>query len=141
MKLVLQEFDPAGAARVQAEGEITIADFADPGKNPLELVLGPNWGTYRVLFSMEKVDFIDSSAIGWMIDSNRRFKDRGGRLVWYAPTPRVKDMIDLLRMRKVLDIHETEAEARVALNGSDGKASAGTAASASAGPATPQVKP
>jgi anti-anti-sigma factor len=128
MKLTLQEIDPAGIARVFGEGEITIHDFADPGKNPLEKVLGANWATCRVLLGMEKIEFIDSSAIGWMIDSNRRFRDKGGRLVWYAPTPRVKDMIDLLKMRQFLDIYETEADARKVLDGGAAKPAVAAAA-------------
>jgi len=116
MKLVLQEIHPTGHVRIGAEGEITIRDFADPGKNPFEVVLGANWSSQRVLLNMEQVAFIDSSAIGWMIDSHRRFKDKGGRLVLYAPTPRVKDMIDLLKMRQVLDVRDTESDACAALS-------------------------
>jgi anti-anti-sigma factor len=117
MKLSLLEIDKTGVARVGGQGEITIRDFADPGKNPLELVLGSTWATQRVLLNLEQVEFIDSSAIGWMIDTHRRFKDQGGRIIWYAPSPRVKDMIDLLKMRQLLDFKETEADARAAMAG------------------------
>jgi anti-anti-sigma factor len=117
MKLSLREIDKSGVVRVNAEGDITTRDFADPGKNPLELVLGSNWASHRVLIGLEKITFIDSSAIGWMIDCNRKFRDKSGRMILYAPTPRVKDMIDLLKMREVLEIHNTEAEAVAAING------------------------
>ncbi|HUB25116.1 MAG TPA: STAS domain-containing protein [Tepidisphaeraceae bacterium] len=115
MKLRLREIDKSGVVRVTAEGDITIRDFADPGKNPLELVLGEGWAGLRVLLGLDKISFIDSSAIGWMIDCNRKFKEKKGRMILYAPTPRVKDMIDLLKMREVLEIHNTEAEAMAAL--------------------------
>jgi anti-anti-sigma factor len=116
MKLRLREIDKSGVVRVNAEGDITIRDFSDPGKNPLELVLGEGWAGHRVLIGLDKISFIDSSAIGWMIDCNRKFKENKGRMILYAPTPRVRDMIDLLKMREVLEIHETEAEAAAAIN-------------------------
>src|ERR1700722_7726322 len=122
MKLSLREIDKSGVVRINAEGDITTRDFADPGKNPMELVLGANWPTHRVLMGLEKISFIDSSAIGGMIDCNRKFKEKGGRMLLYAPTPRVKDMIDLLKMREVLEIHNTEAEALAALQGGATKA-------------------
>jgi anti-anti-sigma factor len=121
MKLLLQEIDSSGVARISAQGDITIRDFADPAKNPLEIVLGSNWAKQRVVLGLEGIDFIDSSAIGWMIDTHRKFALQSGRVVWYAPTPRVKDMIDLLKMRQLLDIRETEAEARALVNGQEKK--------------------
>src|SRR5271170_4208190 len=117
MKLLLHEIDPTGVARITAQGDITIRDFADPAKNPLEIVLGSNWASQRVVLGLEQIEFIDSSAIGWMIDTHRKFRGQSGRVVWYAPAARVKDMIDLLKMRQLLDIRETEAEARTLVNG------------------------
>jgi anti-anti-sigma factor len=115
MKLALQEIDKSGVVRIAAEGEITIRDFADAGKNPLEAVLGVHWASHRVLLNMEQISFIDSSAIGWMIDCHRRFRQAGGRLVFCGPTPGVREMIDLLKMRQVLDIYETQTQAEAAL--------------------------
>jgi anti-anti-sigma factor len=125
MKITLLDLEKDGVARVAADGEITISDFADPGKNPLELVLGANWASQRVLFSLERVNFIDSSAIAWMMDTHRTFKNKSGRIVWYAPTARVRDMIDLLKMRRLLAIAEAEAEARAILNTSTDTATGG----------------
>lgn len=115
MKLTVQETDSASITHVLAEGDITIADFADPGKNPLELILGPDWAAKRLLVSMERIGFIDSSAFGWMFDCHRRCLQKGGNIAWFGPTPRVKEMIDLLKMRHLMAIYDTEAEARAAL--------------------------
>lgn len=127
MKLTLREIDKSGIVKIWGEGEITIRDFADAGKNPLENVLGATWASHRVVLNLERITFIDSSAIGWMIDCHRRFKEKGGKFVLYTPSPRVKDMVDLLKMRQILDIRETEADAMAAV--------AAGASSPAAGPA------
>jgi anti-anti-sigma factor len=115
MKLNLQEIDATGVAHVAADGDITIRDFANPAMNPLESVLGSSWATHRVMLSLEHVTFIDSSAIGWLFDCHRKFKEKGGRVIWYNPSPRVKDMLDLLKMGQLLQICATEADAAAAL--------------------------
>ena len=111
MKLSLRDIDKSGVVRIGAEGDITVRDFADPGKNPLEIVLGEKWPGHRVIIGLAKINFIDSSAIGWLIDCNRKFKESGGRMILHSPTPRVNDVIDLLRMREVLEICPTEEAA------------------------------
>ena len=121
MKLTLQQIDKSGVIKVAAEGEITVRDFADAGKNPLEAILGTNWATNNVMLSMDKIAFIDSSAIGWLIDCQRKFKEKGGKLVLHSPTPRVRDVIELLKMRQVLNIQDTETDARASLNGEAAK--------------------
>ena len=78
MKLSLLSIDKGGFVSVGAEGTITAADFHVDQKNPFEVVLGPAWPTHRVIFDMKQVNFMDSSAIGWLIDSNKSFHG-GGR--------------------------------------------------------------
>jgi len=117
MKITLNDIDPAGVARVAVAGDVTIQDFADGGPNPMESVLGTSWAAQRVLVSLDSVPYIDSSAIGWMIDCQRRFKSGGGCVVWHSPSTRVREMIDMLKMRNILDVRENESAARSALKG------------------------
>jgi len=116
MKLMLQQIDKSGVIKLSAAGEITVRDFAAGPKNPMETVLGNNWAANNVMLDLEKINYIDSSAIGWLIDCQRKFKERGGKLVIYSPAPRVRDVIDLLKMRQVLHLEENEAAARAAFN-------------------------
>ena len=116
MKLSLIKTDPDGVAHITAEGQITISDFAHPGNNPLETILGPDWPTHRVLLGLTKLTFIDSSAIGWLIDCQRKFKEKGGRMCLHSPNGRVLDMIEMLKMRQILDIFDAESDAAKALS-------------------------
>ena len=115
MKLSLEQNDAAGVAHVAAHEHITVKDFATPGSNPLESLLGPDWASRRVLLGLAKLDFIDSSAIGWLIDCQRKFKEKGGRMTLHSPKGRVLDMIEMLKMRQILEIWDAEADAEKAL--------------------------
>jgi len=117
MKLTLQEIDKTGIVKLVAEGDITIRDFAGGVKNPLESTLGVNWASNRVLLGLDKIAFIDSSAIGWLIDCQRKFSEKGGKMVLHSVTPRVRDILDLLQMRQVLNLADNEAAARDIFNG------------------------
>lgn len=112
MKLTLLSIEKDGTIRVATDGNITTADF-DPGaKNPLENVLGENWFSSRVLLNMEKTDYIDSSAIGWLINSHKHFKDGSGALVVHSVQPSVRQILELLKIGRVVPLAKDEAEAR-----------------------------
>ena len=112
MKLTLLSFENDGFARVATEGNITTADFEAGGKNPFESTVGANWVTHRVLLNMEKTDYIDSSAIGWLIACHKSFKDGGGQLIVHSVQPSVKQILDVLKVARIIPLVKDEAEAR-----------------------------
>jgi anti-anti-sigma factor len=118
MKLSLVRIDKGGFVALGAEGTITTADVqggAAKGVNVFEGVLGPGWATTQVLLDMGKVSFIDSSAIGWLIDSNKAFKAGGGRLIPHSIQPRVRQVLDLLRIGQAIPLAEDESAAKALL--------------------------
>jgi anti-anti-sigma factor len=112
MKLSLVSIEKAGFVHLSAEGDITSKDFAEPGKNPLTDVLGPTWPTFNILLSLEKIGFLDSSALGWLITSHRTCKEQGCKFVLHSANPRVGEVFDLLKMRSVLNLKDTETAGR-----------------------------
>ncbi|HSZ54695.1 MAG TPA: STAS domain-containing protein [Tepidisphaeraceae bacterium] len=112
MKLSLVSIEKAGFVHLAAEGEITSRDFGETGKNPLEEVLGATWPGYNIMLSLEKTGFLDSSALGWLINSQRQCKEKGGKFVLHSAPPRVREVFDLLKMRAVLNLKDNEAAAR-----------------------------
>jgi anti-anti-sigma factor len=118
MKLSLVRIDKGGFVALAAEGTITTADVqgaAAKGVNVFEGVLGPGWATNQVLLDMGQVNFIDSSAIGWLIDSNKAFKKAGGRLVPHSIQPPVRQVLDLLRIGQAIPLASDEAAAKAML--------------------------
>jgi anti-anti-sigma factor len=116
MKLALVSIEKDGTIRLAAEGEITSNDFYDAGgKNPFEAAVGASWASNRVMLNLENVTFLDSSAIGWLIESQRKVKASGGKLILHSAPPRVRDVFDLLKMHDVLNVKKDESAARVSL--------------------------
>src|SRR5262249_57791661 len=60
--------DDGGVVRLQAEGQISQADFQGEG-DPIENALGPDVFARPVLLDLGRTDYIDSTGIGWLIFS------------------------------------------------------------------------
>ncbi len=116
-KLTLVSIEREGFVRVACEGDVTSADAPADGKNRFEPLLGVNWPTHRVVLDMGKTNYIDSSAIGWLIASQREFKARGGMLVLHSVAPRIRQMLDILKLGQLVPIVDDEAAARALLTG------------------------
>ena len=102
--LNLVAIDKDGCIHVATSGSVTAAEAHFLGKNPLETILGATWPVNRVLVDFSKTDFIDSSAIGWLINSAREFRLRGGRLAVHSVTPRVRQMLNLLKIGQLVPL-------------------------------------
>ena len=112
MNLTLLGIEKEGLVKVATDGNITGSSIPAGGDNPLAKVLGPGWNTMNVLLDMEKTGYIDSSAIGWIIGSSKQVKAGGGSLVVYGVQPGVRQVLDLLKVGRVVPIVEDEAAAR-----------------------------
>ena len=126
--------------RVQAEGDITCQDFTANGKNPFEGVLGSRWAAHRVLVDMRAVPFLDSSAIGWFMTSRRDFERGGGLVVLHSIQPRVRQILDLLRVGKALPLVDNEAAALTVVSAAAAGLKVQSAAKPAARPASGKPK-
>lgn len=117
MKLAMVAIEKGGVIHVSAEGNITAADCDPNQKNPFEVLLGATWFTNRVLLNMSGAGYIDSSAIGWLMNSQKNFRDAGGKLVIFNIQPAVQQLLDVLKLGRVLTIAGDEADARKLLEG------------------------
>ena len=117
MKLTLVSIEKEGLIRAATDGNITAADFAADGKNPLETLLGLTWSSTRVLLDFSKTSYIDSSAIGWLIGTSRAFRDAGGTFVIHSVQPAVRQIMDVLRVGRVVPMASDEADARKVVTG------------------------
>ena len=114
MKLQLLSIEKDGLVKIATQGNITSADIDAAGPNPMQQILGVNWHQSRVLLDMTDTQYIDSSAIGWMIGTSKQLKDGGGTLTVYGVQPAVRQVLDLLKVGRVVSIVEDE-EAAVAV--------------------------
>ena len=127
MKLSLVSIEKAGYVKLATEGDITSTDFLEAhDKNPLEAVLGASWASNNILLNLSRTAFIDSSAIGWLLESNRKMQQSGGKLVPHSTQPRVGELFDLLKLRMVLSLKDDEKSAQELIT--RGAATGGTGA-------------
>ena len=119
MKLSLVAIDKEGFIRVATDGNITSAAFNgdSSGKALMEGVLGSTWSSNKVVLDMSKTNYIDSTAIGWLISANKQFKNNGGQFVIHSVQPAVRQVLDLLKIGKVVPIVDDEAAARALVTG------------------------
>lgn len=72
----------------------------------------------RVIIDLERVTLIDSSGIGILVGAHRRAEQAGARLAVAAPAPAVAKILSMTRVDRLLDVHESVAEAAAAVTGS-----------------------
>jgi anti-anti-sigma factor len=112
--------EKGGVILVAADANITAADVDPTRRNPFESLLGSNWAGNRVLLNMQNAAYIDSSAIGWLMVSQKAFRDAGGAVVLYNVQPAVRQLVDVLKLTRVLPITNDEAGARKIIEKSGG---------------------
>jgi anti-anti-sigma factor len=72
--------------------------------DPLAALLQPADYARTVCLDLGRVDFIDSSGVGWLLHSHRRFREAGGQLRLGRVPPRVGEVLRLCGLDNVLDI-------------------------------------
>jgi anti-anti-sigma factor len=92
MRLTLETPDPTGAARVKGHGQISKTHFGGSA-DPLVELLGAGAFRNTVRFDLASVDYVDSSGIGWLVGSHRRFSEAGGQLVLCRVPPVVEQIL------------------------------------------------
>lgn len=112
MKLSMISIEKGGVILVASEGNITAADVDPTSTNPLQTLLGATWCTNRVLLNMAQTPYIDSSAIGWLMSTQKQFNEAGGKFALYNVLPAVRQLLDMLKIDRILAIAADEAAAR-----------------------------
>lgn len=110
MKLSVVSIDRQ-LVRLEAEGEVTMRDFSADGREPIEALLGSGWASQKVVLDCSRVTFFDSSAIGWLMTCRREFDRKGGLFLLHSIQPRVRQVLDMLRVGKALPLLPNEAAA------------------------------
>jgi anti-sigma B factor antagonist len=67
--------------------------------------------TLKVFLNLEKVRYIDSSGIASLVEGLKASRDMGSRLILYGLSKSVREVMELSRLQKIFEIHESEAQA------------------------------
>lgn len=115
MSLKMVAIDSDGCVRVSIDGPLCGATLLAHDVNPLSNLLGTNWAKHRVMLDLADSAYIDSCAVGWLINCHRALASGGGRLVVYGISARVAQVLQMLRIDRIVKLAPNEAEARRAV--------------------------
>ena len=96
--------------KFEVDGKLTFEDFRGDN-NPLDDLAGDSWASRRVLINLSKITFMDSTAVGWLLNCNKRCKDGKGKLILHSTPPFVAQVFNMLRMGKTLALVADEPAA------------------------------
>lgn len=102
--------DTGGILKLSCEGAIT-QDLVNPGLDPMAALFGPGIFARKVIMSLEKAPYIDSSGISWLLICHKHFAQLGGKIVLHSVPPMVMKVLKLVQLPKIVGTADSEAEA------------------------------
>jgi anti-anti-sigma factor len=104
MKLSLAS-DDGQLVCVTVTGRVTQEAFG-PIHEPVAQLLGPGAYARQVQLDLRDVSYMDSSGVGWLLTCHKRMKEAGGKLILFSPQPIVGNLLRMLRLDMVLEVHD-----------------------------------
>lgn len=98
----------ANAVVVRILTDVIDAKNASAFRNGINTVIEENT---HVLFDMQQVDFMDSSGCGAILSCLRRLNQKNGSLKLFSLKPKVRTLVELIRMHRIVDIFDSQQEA------------------------------
>jgi len=102
------------AAVLDLTGEVDAYTSARFREIMLELI---DDGGVKLVVSMAKVEYIDSSGLGALVGGLKRISERDGRIVIVTDNPQVRKVFEITGLQKVFPLFEVEDEAVKAVCG------------------------
>lgn len=94
---------------VAVEGQVRIST-QNEFKEYLDM-LYDKYGTGTVLLDMQKVSYLNSAAIGIIVDTFKKFRDNNGRLVLSGLTPEITKLFEVTKLNRFIEIYADVKEA------------------------------
>jgi anti-anti-sigma regulatory factor len=83
----------------------------------LEPLLGPAGFRSTVLLDLARANYLGCTEINWLIKTNQRFREEGGRLVVHSLSPWLREVANLVRLPALVSVAEDEAAAAALVRG------------------------
>ena len=97
------------ATIVDVVGDITLYNSPEVRKVLLGLLREKR--VPRVIVNMKSVKYIDSAGVASLVEGLKVSRDLKSRFVLYGLSPAAREVLELTRLNKVFEIHESEEEA------------------------------
>jgi anti-sigma B factor antagonist len=100
------------ATILELSGDITLYNTPEVRKAMLGLLKERR--VPQLLVDMEGVRYIDSSGVATLVEGLKASRELKSRFALYGLTKTAREVLDLTRLSKVFEVHETEMEALTA---------------------------
>ncbi|MCG8510478.1 MAG: STAS domain-containing protein [Rhodospirillales bacterium] len=117
MGVVVDSISPQGVVTLRAEGDLKGADLGVSGDRIIGNLVGRQWPCHRVVLDMHEASYMDSAALGWLIQVHKEFSAGGGKLVVCSVPPAINRLFSLMSLDKVISIEKDQASALDAVQG------------------------
>ncbi len=94
---------------IELEGEVDVYTAPQLKQQMISILEG---GAKELVVNLEKVDYLDSTALGVLIGGLKRMRERDGNMVLVCPSPRIRRVFEITGLDKIFDMYDTEDEAR-----------------------------
>jgi anti-sigma B factor antagonist len=98
-----------GLVIIDVSGDIDLANSPVMRKALLSEIKEKH--TRKVFLNLKNVRYIDSSGIASLVEGLKASRDQGARLVLYALSPAVREVLELSRLQKIFEIFDNEEQA------------------------------
>lgn len=105
--------------QLSLSGEITKTVVASH-QDPFSQLLGQDELNLTILLSLEHAKYINSSGIGWLIETNKKIREAGGILVLHSLPPDIQSIFVIMRLEKVFTLAKDLECAQVAAKAGKG---------------------
>ena len=112
MDLRLRSRAVDGAVVLEVNGELDLHSSPPLRAELLRLSEG---ASPQIVVDLAGVSFIDSTGIGVLVGGLKKARERGGKLVFCSPQPRVKRVFEITGLLQALPLYETRLKALSAL--------------------------
>ena len=115
MKLTVHS-DNGEVLHLRVAGRIVMATVGDQADVIPNLLDQRGYGR-RVLLDLSEAEYIDSGGVSWLVISNKRFNEAGGKLVIHSVSIVVLDIFKMMRLDRVFNLADDEPAALALLQG------------------------
>ena len=113
MNISTRKFE--NATIVDVSGDITL--YNSPQMRKVLLALLKEQHVRRVIVNLEKVPYIDSAGIASLVEGLKISRDLKSGFALYGLSRAAREVLELTRLLKVFEVHNTEEEALSAGSG------------------------
>ena len=109
MSLEITQRETNGIYLLALSGRLVLGQESNGLRTTIDNLLSS--GATKIVISLEQVYYVDSAGLGALLESHRKTKAKGGRLLLANLGPKLKQALEIARLLPIFETCATEADA------------------------------